>query len=124
MTRSIQLTVLFFLTLFICAAVFYGKTCTAAEGQKDPTQSTESVEQMMAGLSDEQVRQLLIDELKNAAETDELLSPREMKGPAFVLSRMLTRLSRGQDDNKSEIATLFSFIPSMGPDLYKTFVKL
>ena len=124
MTRSTQLFVLCFLTLFICTTVFYGKSCEAAEGQNEASQSPESVEQMMAGLSDEQVRQLLIDELKNSAETEALSSPQKMKGPAFVMSRMLTRLSRGQDDNKTEIATLFSFIPSMGPDLYKVFVKL
>lgn len=124
MTRSIRLIIFCFLTLFICTAVFHGESCEAAGKQDEASQSTESVEKKMAGLSDEQVRQLLIDELRKTAETEEASSLEHMKGPAFFLSRMLKKMSRGQDDNKSQVATLFSFIPRMGSDLYKVFVKL
>lgn len=112
--------------LFIGSTIFNSGACVAAsdKDQDQASQPVESVEHMMAGLSDEQVRQLLIDELKKTAESEELFSSQQMKGPAFTLSRMLRKLSRGQDDNRNQIETLFSFIPKMGPDLYKVFIKL
>ena len=82
-----------------------------------------NVESMMAGLSDEQVRQLLIDELKKDAEIEEL-SPQQMKGPAFFLSRLLSIISRGHDENTGEVRAMFGSFSTMGPDLYKVFIKL
>ena len=86
-------------------------------------QSGATVEQMMAGLSDEQVRQLLIDELKKEALPADAAS-QQMKGPAFFLDRLLKLLSSGQEDSRNEVKALFSFLPTVGPDLYRVFVKL
>ena len=82
-----------------------------------------NVESMMAGLSDEQVRQLLIDELKKDAEIEEL-SPQQMKGPAVFLSRLLSIMSRGHAENTGEVRAMFGSFSTMGPDLYKVFIKL
>lgn len=124
MKRSIRLIVLSAAILFLGIGSFIVNTSAAAEHRGTESKSAESVEHMMAGLSDEQVRQLLIEELEKAAEEEDISSFQQMKGPAFTLSRMLRTMNRGQDDNRSEIATLFSFIPNIGPDLYKVFVKL
>ena len=78
---------------------------------------------MLAELSDEQVRQLLIDELKKDIEAEEV-DPQQMKGPAFFLARLLNLMTRGHDDNTDEVRNLFGAIDSMGPDLYRVFVKL
>ena len=96
--------------------------CPSAEAS-DSADSDGNVEQMMAGLSDEQVRQLLIDELKKDAEAEEL-DPEKMKGPAYFLARLLGVMSREHDDNKEEVSTLFGSFSTMGPDLYKVFIKL
>jgi len=124
MKHSIRLIVLCVLTWFAGTVCLDGEICFAAGSQKETVQATESVEHLLAGLSDEQVRQLLIDELKKTSETEELSSPGQMKGPAFVLSRMLSKLSSGQENNKNQIATLLGFTPDVLPDLYKTFTML
>lgn len=123
MTRPIRLIVLSFALLILGTSSFNPDAACAASQVNDTPQSAESVEHMMAGLSDEQVRQLLIEELKKAADSD-AVAAEQMKGPASVLSRMLRRLSSGQDDSKNQLAALFGFIPNMGPDLYKVFIKL
>lgn len=87
----------------------------------EPTDA--SVEQMMAGLSDEEVRQLLIEELRKEALAGKGES-QQMKGPAFFLSRLLYLLSNEHDENKNEIEALFASLPAMGPDLHRVFVKL
>ncbi len=77
----------------------------------------------MAGLSDEQVRQLLIEELRKEALADPP-DLHKMKGPAFFLSRLLNLLSNEHDDSKNEVKALFASLPEMGPDLHRVFVKL
>lgn len=77
----------------------------------------------MAGLSDEQVRQLLIEELKKDVEVEEP-APQQMKGPALLFSRLLRVLRSQHDDSEDEVRTLFSSLPMLGPDLYRVFVKL
>ena len=96
--------------------------CPSAEAS-DSADSDANVESMMAGLSDEQVRQLLIDELKKDAEIEEL-SPQQMKGPAVFLSRLLSIMSRGHAENTGEVRAMFGSFSTMGPDLYKVFIKL
>ena len=93
-----------------------------SEGAESTT-SNSSVEGMMAGLSDEQVRQLLIEELKKDMEVEEP-APRKMKGPAFILSRLLRVMSNQHDDSEDEVRALFSALPTMGSDLFRVFVKL
>ena len=94
----------------------------AAE-QSTSGQESESVDSLMAGLSDEQVRELLIEELKKDIEEEEV-GPQKMKGPAFILSRLLRVMSSQHDDSEDEVRALFSSLPTMGSDLYRVFVKL
>ncbi len=92
----------------------------------DPSDSAATdanVREMMAGLTDEQVRQLLIDELQKGVEAEEL-DPEKMKGPAYFLARLLGVMSSEHDDNKQEVRALFGSFSTMGPDLYKVFIKL
>ena len=77
----------------------------------------------MAGLSDEQVRQLLIEELKKDLQVEES-APQQMKGPALLFSRLLRVLRSQHDDSEDEVRALFSSLPAVGPDLYRVFVKL
>jgi small-conductance mechanosensitive channel len=78
---------------------------------------------IMAGLSDEQVRQLLIEELKADALSEQPAKP-QMKGPAYILAGILSSLSNEQDANEDQIKNLLNGIPNMGPDLYRVFIKL
>jgi hypothetical protein len=89
----------------------------------EPHPSSATVEQMMAGLSDEQVRQLLIDELKSEIQAEEY-PPEKMKGPAVLLSRLLLLMSSQHDNSEDEVRAMFSSLPTLGPDLYRIFVKL
>jgi len=112
----------FFALLFAALVVCSSLTPLISEAAESPS-SASSAEQMMAGLSDEDVRRLLIEELQKEAlsatpDTD------QMKGPAFFLSRLLNLLSSGHDRNKNEVKTLFASLPAMGPDLHRVFVKL
>ena len=94
----------------------------AAE-QSTSGQESESVDSLMAGLSDEQVRQLLIEELQEEAAAQEPDLQR-MKGPAYVLSRLLRGLSSEHQENEDQLTALFAGIPYVLPDLYKVFLTL
>ena len=124
MTRLRQsLPRLFFLALLgtgllIFSGGLLGPSLTAAEEE-----SAAQVDKMLAGLSDEQVRQLLIAELKKDIEAEEV-DPQQMKGPAFFLARLLNLMTRGHDDNTDEVRNLFGALDTMGSDLYRVFVKL
>lgn len=114
----IFVTILSSCLLFISAGL-----SPPVEAAANSADSNVAVAELMAGLSDEQVRQLLIDELKKDAEVEEF-APQKMKGPAFLLSRLLRVMRSQHHDSESEVSALFSSLPTMGPDLYKVFVKL
>ena len=103
--------------LLLCSAPL----CSTRAADSDTAGS--SVGEMMAGLSDEQVRQLLIEELKKDAQVDEP-DPQKMKGPALLFSRLLRAMSNEHDESEDEVRALFSSLPLLGPDLYRVFVKL
>lgn len=113
----------FYLALLTAGVLlfFTGPVCSAEEATSGEAEA--QVDKMMAGLSDEQVRELLIEELKKDIEGEEV-GPQKMKGPALILSRLL-RVMRSQHDNsEDEVSALFSSLPTLGPDLYKVFIKL
>lgn len=114
---------IFVAILSSCLLFFSAAFCLPSKAAATSADSGVAVEEMMAGLSDEQVRQMLIAELKKDAEAEEL-EPPKMKGPAFLLSRLLRVLRSQHDDSESEVRALFGSLPTMGPDLYKVFVKL
>ncbi len=113
----------FFLVLLTAGALlfFAGPLCSANSAAEEEAEA--QVDKMMAGLSDEQVRGLLIEELKKDIEEEEV-GPQKMKGPAFILSRLLRVMSSQHDDSEDEVRALFSSLPTMGSDLFRVFVKL
>ena len=113
----------FFLVLLTAGALlFYAGPVSSAETAAEK-EAEAKVDKMMAGLSDEQVRGLLIEELKRDIEEEEV-GPQKMKGPAFILSRLLRVMSSQHDDSEDEVRALFGSLPTMGADLYRVFVKL
>lgn len=111
-----------FAALFFCTSLFLLPLCVGAEAN-DLTEAEQKVDRTMAGLSDSQVRQMLITELKKDAESEEPDYDR-MKGPAYILSRMLNGLSNEHDQNEDELRALFNGLPNVLPDLYRVFIKL
>ena len=103
--------------------LFTGAVSTCAAAQDTAGSGDAKVESIMAGLSDEQVRQMLIEELKADAQAQEP-GERQMKGPAYILADILKSLSNEQDANEDQIKNLLRQIPNVGPDLYKVFIKL
>ena len=59
---------IFVAILSSCLLFFSAALCLPAKAAATSADSGANVEEMMAGLSDEQVRQMLIDELKKDAE--------------------------------------------------------
>ena len=89
-----------------------------------PTQS-EQAASLMAGLSDEQVRQMLIVELQSDAMEEQYSSQQEsMAGPAGMFHRLLGKFSGEHDDNEEQFKKLWSGIPKVIPDLHKVFLTL
>ena len=113
----------FFLTLLTAGLLlsFNGEVYSAEAAESEKSEA--NVDKMMAGLSDEQVRGLLIEELTKDIEEEEV-GPQKMKGPAFLLSRLLRVMRSQHDDSEDEVRALFSSLPTMGSDLYRVFVKL
>ncbi len=90
------------------------------------TDSTESVHTMLSGLSDEDVRQLLIKELQKDAASGEnvLTSESDIAGPAEALAEILTRFEDRSTQSEKELRSLWTGIPNLLPDLQKTFLTL
>jgi hypothetical protein len=119
---ALAATIICFVALFSGTFLFQPAWSLAADST-DLTPAEKKTEHLMAGLSDEQVRKMLIDELAKDAALDEPDYDR-MKGPAFVLARMLNSLSSEHDENENELRDLFTGIPNVLPDLYRVFIKL
>jgi hypothetical protein len=108
--------------LWLGTLIFWSAPLTAAESG-DSSTDTNQVESVMAGLTDEQVRQLLIEELQEDAAAEAPV-PMRMKGPAYVLSSMLSGLSSEHNENEDQLEALFAGIPHVLPDLNKVFLRL
>jgi hypothetical protein len=119
--RSILLV--FILSLLTAGLLLFSSALLCCAEAADSGTSGSSAEEMMAGLSDEQVRQLLIEELRKDVQVEEP-APQKMKGPALLFSRLLRTLSNEHDESEDEVRALFSSLPLLGPDLYRVFVKL
>jgi hypothetical protein len=91
--------------------------------QASPAQSGQAAS-LMAGLSDEQVRQMLIAELQSDAMEDQYSKQEEMAGPAGMFYRLLSKFSGEHDDNEEQVKKLWSGIPNVIPDLHKAFLTL
>ncbi len=90
--------------------------------------STANVEQVMAGLSDEQVRQMLIEELKKDAteETSSLGMSDENKqpGPARFFSGLLSSLEDASQGSEDRYSRLYNAIPEVIPGTLNAFLQL
>ncbi len=111
-----------FAALLFATSLFHPPFSPAAD-TNEVTAAGEKADHVMAGLSDEQVRKMLIDELKKDAKLSEP-DYDQMKGPASLLSVMLNSLSSGQDEDEDQLKALFNGIPNVLPDLYRVFIKL
>lgn len=81
------------------------------------------VNSLMAGLSDEQVRQLLIEELQKAGDTSQLKQD-TADGPGAFISDVLSSLETSSNDTDGQVKALLGHLPNVVPDLYKVFVTL
>jgi len=112
-------TLLLLLSLFLLGNV----SATDIGGDKD---SPSSVHATLSAMSDEQVRQLLIEELQKdaLAESESFSFEPEISGPGAPLEILLNELNdeAGQSDN--QLRKVLAAAPNLFPDLYKIFVSL
>lgn len=78
---------------------------------------------MLSSLSDEQVRRLLIEELKKDTTSSEGTIETD-SGPSAFLNEMLSGLEGASTSTDGQAKALFQNLPSVLPDLYKVFVTL
>ena len=116
--RLLYLALLLALLFFLPSAGF-----AESEAQLPPDQSG-NVESLMAGLSDEQVRQMLIAELQKDPQAEQYTAQQKMIGPAGIFHRLLKKLSSEHDDNEEQFRNLWSGVPKVVPDLHKVFLAL
>jgi hypothetical protein len=80
---------------------------------------------VLAGLSDEQVRQMLLSELRRDAMEDQYArQQQQMVGPAGLFHRLLQKISSEHNDNEKQFTRLWRGIPQLIPDLRKVFLNL
>jgi small-conductance mechanosensitive channel len=115
---------------FVCGSGFAQYSHAAGIGQQVGTnQDSEAVttggevDVQLSGLSNEQLRQLLIEELKK----DPAVSPPKtvsVSGPGSVLGTLLTRLSGGQDRYETQLRYLLAGIRQVPSDLGRVFTSI
>ncbi|MFW2367506.1 MAG: hypothetical protein ACN4GW_13905 [Desulforhopalus sp.] len=86
--------------------------------------SMDSVNGILAGLSDEQVRQMLIEELRKESPPEESLLEDRVEGPGAPLSKLLKNFDSNSIDFENQFNTLLPWIPHIPADLYKVFITL
>ncbi len=97
----------------------------AAAEPQDNADSSSSVHATLSAMSDEQVRQLLIEELQeDAAAQDQSFSMELNQGTGAPLVWMLDTLNSEAGQSENQIRKLWTGIPNLLPDLYKVFVSL
>ncbi len=101
-------------------------TVTSSDPQQLPETYTENeATGILAELSDEQVRHILLEELrKNAEKTEDDPTSSATKGPVAFLSNILQSLSNETEDSENELAKLWAATPNVIPDLIKVFIAL
>ena len=117
-----RLAAVFLILLF----VFIASPASAATPQ--PGESAEQdvsgadINATIAGLSDEQVRSLLIKELQQEKDT----APKKQgaQGPGSLFDRMLSSLAGVSSDSGSQARLLFDKLPAVPGDLYQILVSI
>lgn len=96
---------------------------TAIQLKDNLTQS--QVDAILAGLSDKQVRELLLAELrKKLAQQENPAHSSVIDGPGKFLSTILQALSKETEDSENQIVNLWVALPNVLPDLKKIFITL
>lgn len=118
-------------SIALCMVLFFFTGLAFAENVPSSiapgkTDSAESVHAILSQMSDEQVRQMLIAELKKDAATENSTFSLEMEteGPAAPMARMLKILDNKSELSEHQLDKLWEGIPDLFPDLYKVFVSL
>ena len=97
----------------------------AAAEPQDNADSSSSVHATLSAMSDEQVRQLLIEELQeDAAAQDQSFSMELDQGTGAPLVWMLDTLNSEAGQSENQLRKLWTGIPNLLPDLYKVFISL
>lgn len=88
--------------------------------------SIDSVNSILAGLSDEQVRQMLIEELRKEAApgAEQSLLKNQVGGPGAPLYKLLQNFDSNSIDFENQFNKLLPWIPHIPADLYKVFITL
>jgi hypothetical protein len=115
--------------LLLFFLLFFGNVLTAnvaAEELQDNAAAKNSVHATLSAMSDEQVRQLLIDELQKdaIAESQSFSLEPDFTGPAAPLARILKTLNDESAQSENRLRKLLKGTPNLLPDLYKVFVSL
>jgi hypothetical protein len=111
-------------TLFLCSTPAFADE--NAQNDAALTPASASVHTLIAGLSDEQVRRMLIAELQKTTNNNEnefTLEP-EIRGPGAPLDALLRALNRESAQSGHQLHSLWVAIPALLPDLYKVFITL
>jgi small-conductance mechanosensitive channel len=87
-------------------------------------ETTVEVEKILAGLTDEQVRRMLIAELQKDAAGAATPAREALTGPAGFLSSLLRALHSEHEANKTHFTYLWSQIPRVLPDLHRALGTL
>lgn len=117
-------------TVLLLAIFFYAWPSHAvdvsAKGGLSDGESMESVHGILAEMSDEQVRQMLIEELRKETSPEEQQSILEnrVEGPGAPLSRLLQSFDSNSIDYENQLHRLLPWITNIPADLYKVFITL
>ncbi len=121
-TKTVVLIVMMLTWLFADGFIAAGTSFAEISNNTEPPQSVHAI---LSGLSDEQVRQMLISELKKDAAVGEQFSLEPaINGPGAPLSRILRALNNESAQSEHEFNKLWEGIANVLPDLFKVFITL
>ncbi len=116
---------LFFLSCLIFPEKALAADKSAAAELQGKDDASSSIHATLSGLSDEQVRQLLINELlKSATVGNKPFVEPAIKGPAAPLAMILDSLNKGSLQSEHQLRKLLAGTSNLPADLYKVFISL
>lgn len=116
--RKLFITSLLLACFSLCTQFSFGTTAVAKE-------APESVNGVLAELTDEQVRQMLIKELlQNQQQENKQPFGGGVQGPGSPLEKLLSSLDSESEESEDRFNKLWANIPNLIPDLYKVLVAL
>jgi len=122
-SRSSFATFSLLVVLILCQGDVFGSPGNSSSVSTESTGQETKTYAMLAGLSDVQVRQMLLAELKKEAAAG-LTRGDDIGGPGEIFGKMLSALSSQTDNSELQLQQLWAGIPNILPDLYKVFLAL